>query len=182
MQFDSVVFLVFFPIVFVLYYLVARWHTVQNLQNADCSSHGYWGIGVYPNSWATYVDSNNNPILVAMDIEALYPTFQEILFFDNAFYGTTNNTMTMFVSPTVVMYDTNPGNCCIGGFHTAQQGVSNPAGISVWLARAVTRTSPTAPVKSAGRSARRRRSSTLNVSGSLATTNGSHFPLPPVDT
>src|SRR5438270_1577025 len=39
--------------------MAANWHTVQNLQNADCLSHGYWGIGVYPSSWVTYVDNNN---------------------------------------------------------------------------------------------------------------------------
>ena len=44
MQFDSVVFLVFFPIVFVLYYLVARWHTVQNLflLAASFVFYGWW--------------------------------------------------------------------------------------------------------------------------------------------
>ena len=44
MQFDSVVFLVFFLVVFVLYYLVARWHTVQNLflLAASFVFYGWW--------------------------------------------------------------------------------------------------------------------------------------------
>ncbi|GAC1653157.1 MAG: hypothetical protein NVS9B15_13790 [Acidobacteriaceae bacterium] len=109
------------------------WHTVQNLQNADCSSHGYWQVGLPPGTWAELVDNNNNPIAPVVDIEVMFPLFQQILALDNLFYGTPNSTMVMFNSPTASMFDAFNGGCCIGGFHTADPGYANPAGISVWM-------------------------------------------------
>ena len=110
--------------------MAASWHTVQNLQNSDCGSHGYWIVDLPAGTWAEY---GNPVVLVGTDIEVMFPVFQQILALDNGFYGTPNTTMVMFNSLSAVMYDFNPGNCCIGGFHTATQGVANPAGIQVWM-------------------------------------------------
>src|SRR5438477_18977 len=67
MQFDSVVFLVFFLVVFVLYYLVARWHTVQNLflLAASFVFYGWWdwrflGLMILSSTWRSWRSSRTS--------------------------------------------------------------------------------------------------------------------------
>jgi hypothetical protein len=43
-----------------------------------------------------------------------------------------NNVMPVIVTDFITAFDPSSGNCCVLGFHTAQAGIQDPAGILVW--------------------------------------------------
>src|SRR6266850_1395620 len=110
----------------------ADWHTLLNVpQNGDCAVSIY-GVGLDPSAWAYLVDQNNDIVGEAVDIDVIAIVFQELLNAENASVGLPNHVLPILLTDAIAAYDPISLNCCALGFHTAQPGVANPAGILVW--------------------------------------------------
>ena len=109
----------------------ADWHTPLNApQNADCSLSIY-RVTLDPTAWAFLVDQNNNVVGEAVDITVMTTVFHDLLAIENAVNGLPNSVFAIIVTDTVAAYIPR-GPCCALGFHNAQSGLANPAGILVW--------------------------------------------------
>jgi hypothetical protein len=111
----------------------ANWHTPLGApQNADCSTSGYYVVGLDPTAWVYLVDSGNNIVGEAMDINVISNVFESLLQLENSLYGLPNSVLPIILTDTISAYDPFDLSCCVLGYHTAETGISNPAGILVW--------------------------------------------------
>lgn len=105
----------------------ADWHTPLN---PPINSGIVWIQFLESNNgdWTTACcDSHGNPFPV-VNINVLSANFSFILSVESP----ANSTLPIIVTDFVTAFDPASGGCCIIGFHTAQPGVANPAGILVW--------------------------------------------------
>ena len=71
---------------------------------------------------------NNNIVGVAMDINVISSIYETYLAIDVAIYGTPNSVFSIILTDYLSAYDPSSGRCVLG-YHTADQGKANPAGI-----------------------------------------------------
>jgi hypothetical protein len=111
----------------------ANWHTPLNPpQNADCSQI-FFAVGLDPSAWSYLVDSMGHIVGEAMDINVISNVFEVMLQDDLFFYGTPNTTFPLIQTDNITAYIPGPGGgCCVLGYHTAEPGKADPAGIQVW--------------------------------------------------
>ncbi|PYT20107.1 MAG: hypothetical protein DMG58_34755 [Acidobacteria bacterium] len=110
----------------------ADWHTLLNVpQNGECAVSIY-GVGLDPSAWAYLIDKNNDIVGEAVDINVMAVVFEEMLIAESASVGLPNHVVPILLTDAIAAYDSISGSCCALGFHSAQQGFINTAGILVW--------------------------------------------------
>jgi len=109
----------------------ANWHTPLSApQNGDCSQI-IAEVFLDPTAWVYLIDTNNNIVGVAMDINVISNVYEAYLAADVAAFGTPNSVFSIILTDYLSAYDPTSG-CCVLGYHTADPGKANPAGIQVW--------------------------------------------------
>ena len=103
------------------------WHTPLN---APMFSGIIWiqDLELEKGDWTFVVDQDNNPLFPVVNINTIVDNFEFILRAESP----ANRTVPILVTDFVSAFDPVSGNCCALGFHTAQMGISNPAGVLVW--------------------------------------------------
>ena len=77
-------------------------------------------------------DSNGNNFPV-FNINTISNNFEFILSFPGELAGTTNNIVPVILTDYLTAFENDdPNACCVLGFHSAQPGVFDPAGVLVW--------------------------------------------------
>ncbi|MBV8842188.1 MAG: hypothetical protein JO307_05195 [Bryobacterales bacterium] len=111
----------------------ANWHTpLGPPQNGACSQI-FAAVSLDPTAWAYLADSQGNIVGEAMDINVISAVFETYLGSDLSIFGTPNSVFPMILTDNITAYIPGPGGgCCVLGYHTAEQGKANPAGIQVW--------------------------------------------------
>lgn len=105
----------------------ADWHTVLNAPSVPGT--GFQTLIWENGDWACI--SGEAPPCTSFpvfNINVISSNFQFFLTASNP----PNTTFTIFVTDWLTAFDPSSGACCILGFHTAQAGIQDPLGISVW--------------------------------------------------
>ena len=104
----------------------ANWHTQLSATNSGTVwvqfleyNYGEWALAC--------CDSNGNDFPV-FEINAISNNFEYIL--QNEVPA--NSTVPIIVTDYLTAYDGYSGGCCILGYHTAETGIADPAGVLVW--------------------------------------------------
>ena len=107
-----------------------NWHTVLKSPFTDA----IWiQTLIYENGDWTLLccDPGGNPVPV-FNINTISNNFEFILSTENSVFGSaTNNTFPIILTDYLTAFIPG-GGCCVLGYHTAQNGNSNPAGILTW--------------------------------------------------
>jgi hypothetical protein len=107
----------------------ANWHTVMNAAPGPFVWLQF--LEFNNGDWTTLCcDPNGNQVPV-FNINTISNNFAFILSYPGETAGTTNNVVPVFLTDYLTAFDPS-GGCCILGYHTAQPGVFDPAGILVW--------------------------------------------------
>lgn len=103
------------------------WHTPLN---TPTSPNTQYAQVLFQNNgdWTFVVDQNNNPLFPVVNIVSISNIFGQIL----AVEMPANNVVPIILTDFVAAFDPVSGNCCALGYHNAQPGIVNQAGILVW--------------------------------------------------
>jgi len=101
----------------------ANWHTKLNPTSSG-------------NIWIQFLEYNNgdwtyacgDPCFPVFNINTISNNFAIILSVEVP----ANSTFPIIVTDFLTAFDPSSGGCCILGYHTAQTGIANPAGILTW--------------------------------------------------
>ena len=109
----------------------ANWHT--DLNAVPDPLLGWQQTLEYNNGdWALICcDSNGNNVPV-FNIDTISNNFAFILSSPGELSTTTNNIVPVIVTDYLTAFDPSSGGCCVLGYHSAQPGVFDPAGVLVW--------------------------------------------------
>jgi hypothetical protein len=106
----------------------ANWHTVLNPPQA---TNAYF-VYLDPTAWVYLLDSSNNIVGVAIDINVASAIYDELLQMEFSVSGLPNSVIPIIETDFVTAFDPSTGDCCVLGFHTAETGIANPNGILTW--------------------------------------------------
>ncbi len=106
----------------------ANWHTPLNTPQATNSYYVY----LDPSAWVYLINSQSVIVGVAIDINVASSVFEELLQLENSLTPLPNSVIPIIETDFVTAYDPFSGDCCVLGFHTAEQGIANPNGILTW--------------------------------------------------
>ena len=103
------------------------WHTPLNTPTSPNTQYTQL---LFQNNgdWTFVVDQNNSPLFPVVNIASISNIFGQIL----AAESPANNVVSIILTDFVTAFDPVSGSCCAFGYHTAQPGIVNPAGILVW--------------------------------------------------
>jgi hypothetical protein len=113
----------------------SNWHTplAAPVSTLDNPNFPHWySAALDPTAWAYLVDQNNNIVGVAFDINVISNVFETMLQIENGSFGDLPNSIVpIILTDFLTAYDP-AGGCCVLGYHTAETGINDPSGISVW--------------------------------------------------
>jgi hypothetical protein len=104
----------------------ANWHTPLNPAQFDQA----YVVTLDPTAWSYLIDSHNNIVGVAFDLTVMSAVFELLLQTENSLVGLPNDIVPIILTDYLTGYDS--GGCCVLGFHSAETGIANPAGVLVW--------------------------------------------------
>ncbi len=107
----------------------ANWHT--NLSSVASPFIWYQFLEYNNGDWTLICcDPNGNPVPV-VNINVIANNFNTIVTFPGEISGTTNNIVPIILTDYLTAFIPG-GGCCVLGFHSAQPGTFDPAGVLVW--------------------------------------------------
>jgi hypothetical protein len=105
----------------------ADWHTLLNPPTSPSTQYIQL-LFLSNGDWAYACCDQNNNNFPVVNINTISNIFGQVL----ANEMPANHVLPIIVTDYVAAFDPSSGNCCTIGFHTAQPGIVDPAGILVW--------------------------------------------------